>query len=110
MSLLTTKLPAPSTYKFISFNIPPNNLPTQPSTMKFSIIAVALFAAILGKASPVPVDGSTGVDITAPATQEVAAGTVRTESASSLSSQDDSASPLLVVSWRLFVLYILIIC
>jgi hypothetical protein len=71
--------------------------------MKFSIIAVALFAAILGQASPVPVDGSTGVDITAPATQEVASDTVRSESASTLSSQEESVSPLLVVSLRLFV-------
>lgn len=66
--------------------------------MKFSIIAIAAFAAILGKASPVPVDGSTGVDITAPATQEVAPDVVRVEDAASLSSQGDSDSPLLVVS------------
>lgn len=40
--------------------------------MKFSIIAVALLAAIV-KASPIPdVDGSTGVDITTQATTEVA--------------------------------------
>jgi hypothetical protein len=67
--------------------------------MKFSIAAVALFAATLSKASPIPdVDGSTGVDITAPVTQDVAADSVRTEDASSLTSEQDSNSPFLVVS------------
>ena len=52
--------------------------------MKLSIVAVAIFAAILGKASPVTRDDATDV--------------VRTETASSLSNEDASSSPLLVVS------------
>ena len=52
--------------------------------MKLSIVVVAIFASILGKASPV--------------TRDDASDVVRTETASSLSNEDASSSPLLVVS------------
>jgi hypothetical protein len=69
--------------------------------MKFSIIAVALLAAIV-KAAPVPdVDGSTGVDITAPATTVVApdSNEVRPiEDGNTLTNPDASKSGLLTVS------------
>ena len=54
--------------------------------MKFSIVAIAIFATILGKASPVTRDDATDI--------------VRPETAASLSNEDASSSPLLVVSSR----------
>ncbi|KAJ9108283.1 hypothetical protein QFC19_002531 [Naganishia cerealis] len=68
--------------------------------MKFSIIAVALVAALLGKASPIPdVDGSTGVEITAPATQDVADNAARPAAAEAVSNMElaQAVSPMLVV-------------
>lgn len=78
-------------------------------TMKFSIVAVALFSALLSKASPIPdiqeganaVDGSTGVVITTVPNQDVAFNDARPQGADLVSNFEvakQSGSRLLVVS------------
>ncbi|KAJ9108275.1 hypothetical protein QFC19_002523 [Naganishia cerealis] len=61
--------------------------------MKLSIVAVTLFAAILGKANPIP-----DLGITTPATTEVAPDAGRVETSDSLTNVAASDSPALVES------------